>query len=379
MWEQTKNPTCTASGEETHYCSRCDEYETREVKPLGHNYTATVTPPSCTEKGYTTHTCSRCEDTYTDTYVDSLGHDFGEWVTLREATDLADGERLRSCKRCSAEEREPIPAKHTPYTVRFVDHDGSVLSEKVYQYGDEVETPPDPVRPPDREYFYTFAGWDKEITAVRGDAVYTATYGAASRLRRVSAAYENVNSGDPGNVCLLIPPEGEGAALGELVSVTVPAAYISGDVDGDGKISAKDYAMVKRAVIGSFKLTPAQFERADVNGNGRTDAGDYAMVKRHVLGTYVIRPLPPTVIAGSDYSGYTVAVVTDGAVSAVFDGPGAKSGVTIPAGGFAIAFSASALSSDAELAAALSVSSVTRVSASFADGVFTAEYIAQTP
>ena len=38
-----------------------------------HIYTDTVTSPTCTEKGYTTHTCA-CGESYTDTYVDALGH-----------------------------------------------------------------------------------------------------------------------------------------------------------------------------------------------------------------------------------------------------------------------------------------------------------------
>lgn len=38
-----------------------------------HIYTDTITAPTCTEKGYTTHTCA-CGESYTDTYVDALGH-----------------------------------------------------------------------------------------------------------------------------------------------------------------------------------------------------------------------------------------------------------------------------------------------------------------
>lgn len=41
-----------------------------------HIYTDTVTAPTCTEKGYTTHTCGACGESYTDTYVDALGHSF---------------------------------------------------------------------------------------------------------------------------------------------------------------------------------------------------------------------------------------------------------------------------------------------------------------
>ena len=72
-WTQTKAPTCTEAGVETHTCSRCDATETRTVAALGHDYDAVVTEPTYTEGGYTTHTCSRCGDSYTDSQTDALG------------------------------------------------------------------------------------------------------------------------------------------------------------------------------------------------------------------------------------------------------------------------------------------------------------------
>ncbi len=42
----------------------------------GHSYTAEVTEPTCTEQGYTTHTCTVCGDSYTDSFVEALGHSF---------------------------------------------------------------------------------------------------------------------------------------------------------------------------------------------------------------------------------------------------------------------------------------------------------------
>ena len=63
------------------------------------------------------------------------------------------------------------------YTVTFKDEDGSTLATgSGYHYGDTVHVPADPTKADDDTYTYTFAGWDKEITTVTGDAVYTATY-----------------------------------------------------------------------------------------------------------------------------------------------------------------------------------------------------------
>ena len=65
--------------------------------------------------------------------------------------------------------------------------------------------------------------------------------------------------------------------------------YIKGDVNGDGKITAMDYSLAKRAVIGSVILDETQKNAADVYKNNRIDVMDYSLLKRHVLGTYVIQ------------------------------------------------------------------------------------------
>ena len=44
-----------------------------------HSHSATVTAPTCTEKGYTTHTCA-CGDSYKDSYVNALGHNYKNGV-----------------------------------------------------------------------------------------------------------------------------------------------------------------------------------------------------------------------------------------------------------------------------------------------------------
>lgn len=80
-----------------------------------------------------------------------------------------------------------------------------------------------------------------------------------------------------------------------------PETYLVGDVNGDGKIDAVDYAMVKRIVLGTYKPSEEQLIRADVNGDGKVTALDYAMLKRMVLGSYT--PNPKTRIMPVKYSG----------------------------------------------------------------------------
>ena len=65
------------------------------------------------------------------------------------------------------------------FQVVFKNWDGSILSEKTYQYGDTVTAPEAPTRPEDDTYRYTFAGWDSPVIATCvSNATYTATYTA---------------------------------------------------------------------------------------------------------------------------------------------------------------------------------------------------------
>lgn len=132
--EWTETPaTCTQDGSKTRTCSLCHEVETQTIPALGHDYQSVVTAPTCTEQGYTTHTCSRCHDSYVNTYVDALGHDWntndctqqatcsrcnavrpagthvwGDWTVTKEATCTEDGSKTRSCTSCGHSETEVI-------------------------------------------------------------------------------------------------------------------------------------------------------------------------------------------------------------------------------------------------------------------------------
>lgn len=76
----------------------------------------------------------------------------------------------------------------------------------------------------------------------------------------------------------------EALMIGALLELT-PRDFLVGDVNNDGKIDFKDYAMVKRYLLGTYELTEEQLKRADVNGDGVVSSTDYALLKRKVLGT----------------------------------------------------------------------------------------------
>ncbi len=86
-------PTCTESGLTAGVkCSVCNEIFTaqREVEAIGHSYTSVVTDPTCTEQGYTTHSCNYCDDEYTDTYTQTISHNYvGGYCSVCNAPQVA--------------------------------------------------------------------------------------------------------------------------------------------------------------------------------------------------------------------------------------------------------------------------------------------------
>lgn len=73
-----------------------------------HDYVAVVTPPNCTEKGYTIYTCRNCGYSYRGNEVDELGHTWGEWKVIKEATTIETGIKERVCERCDDKETAVI-------------------------------------------------------------------------------------------------------------------------------------------------------------------------------------------------------------------------------------------------------------------------------
>lgn len=85
------------------------------------------------------------------------------------------------------------------YGVTFVDHDGTVLmAKKIYPFGTavaDIAKPADPTRAADGAYIYTFTGWTPAITAVSGDATYTATYSTENVIHVKSVSINEIKTG----------------------------------------------------------------------------------------------------------------------------------------------------------------------------------------
>lgn len=88
-------PTCTEDGFTTYTCTLCgDSYTDSPVSALGHDYVEAFTPATCTEPGVSTFTCSRCQKQYNTSGTPPLGHDY--------QPAPSEGKRVYICTRCNA-------------------------------------------------------------------------------------------------------------------------------------------------------------------------------------------------------------------------------------------------------------------------------------
>lgn len=114
--------TCTTDGsyDEVVRCTEDNEIISTEhhvIPATGHKFVDTVVAPTCTAQGYTLHKCSVCGEETKDTYTDALGHEYGEWVIDKPATEDTEGSKHRDCIRGDDTQTEVIPQLthvHTP-------------------------------------------------------------------------------------------------------------------------------------------------------------------------------------------------------------------------------------------------------------------------
>ena len=65
-----------------------------------------------------------------------------------------------------------------------------------------------------------------------------------------------------------------------------------GDLNGDRKVNANDYMLLKRFVLDTYSPPVIDYKVWDINADGHINSIDYMLLKRVVLGTYKL-PDPP--------------------------------------------------------------------------------------
>ncbi len=71
-----------------------------------HEFETEIVEVSCTSDGYKLNICKLCGHEEKSETVLKLGHNFGEWVVVKEASEVSDGLKQRTCSRCSYVEND---------------------------------------------------------------------------------------------------------------------------------------------------------------------------------------------------------------------------------------------------------------------------------
>ena len=221
------------------------------------------------------------------------------------------------------------------YIVVFQNWDGTELSKKTYHYGEKVTVPPAPTRPNDSKYSYTFTGWNPAVVKCAGNATYTAVYSAKSLVPSTITSSQHTVSG--GTISKIGIGTTAGTLLGNLVEGSYAKVYqenqevaksaligtgmtvkimdgntvkatativVTGDTNGDGKLSITDMLATKAHLLKKSSLSGASGQAADTNGDGGVSITDFIQMKAHILGKSKVEPKSTvTVVQTSAVSG----------------------------------------------------------------------------
>ena len=105
-WKELKAATCTEAGTEERTCKRdASHKETRKIAALGHQEKEVAEiPATCTEPGRSAGTeCAVCGEVLSgESELPALGHDYGDWITVKEPTYTEEGTEEQVCSRDSS-------------------------------------------------------------------------------------------------------------------------------------------------------------------------------------------------------------------------------------------------------------------------------------
>ena len=115
QFEVTVNPGCETKGKQVAKCTECGEItDTQDIDPLGHDFGSwtTIKEATCKEEGSESRKCARCGKEETNSIPVTDNHKWGNFKVDVSAGCTTDGEGHYICTVCGAEgEHETIPAK----------------------------------------------------------------------------------------------------------------------------------------------------------------------------------------------------------------------------------------------------------------------------
>lgn len=257
---------------------------------------------TCIETGILRRTCIDC-GAETDEYLPAL-HAVGDCYTLvseTEATCTTDGSKVLQCTICDNKKTVSVTAFHNDDSYLAYESTGDA-NHAVYCTVCEEKL--DVVA---HDFFEKNTATCTEAGEMRNVCVDCDTYvileetsARGHALVESSKAPTCTEEGYTGTVCkncdysetAIVEAKGHSYEDGECtVCGEIDPEYggsediTVGDLDGDGKVNAKDANLLKRIVSGSLTPTDIQRKTGDINGDGTLNAIDANLITRVAAGT----------------------------------------------------------------------------------------------
>jgi len=246
------------------------------------------------------------------------GYQFVGWYT-------DDGTKITASSITPAHSLTLTARYSREYSYTFYDYDGkTVLAAGKLTEGQPIPRPADPSRASTATAYYTFNSWKgytPGMTMGTADVAFTAVYDehpitelkemtATGSYRLVDGYLRVIPAGTTAEEILatLVPRDyiaihsGGKAVTGAVgTGMTVDFApdgtvkqtaviVVTGDVNGDGKITLTDMVQIRAHLLGRSTLTGASLEAADLDGNGQITLTDFVQCLSAVLGRSTVKP-----------------------------------------------------------------------------------------
>ena len=129
-----------------------------------------------------------------------------------------------------------------------------------------------------KEVSYEYDGDGKISCSSSNTSVAKCSVNATKRIISITSVANNTSSAS------IIVRASSGANYASTTSsIDVMISMIKGDVNGDGKVNAIDYILIRKHILSSPKLTGDKLTRADVNSDNKVDSKDYIIVRKIII------------------------------------------------------------------------------------------------
>ena len=246
------------------------------------------------------------------------GYIFIGWFTAAEGGTQVDSATIMTA------DPQTVYAHYEPaLTFTFVNYDGAAIYGGELRSGEIIPAPSNiPTRPADESHYYVFIGWEgysdgmtitenitfaaiyeeKAIVAlpemdsssfvIRDDflrAIPLGTTTAALVADLVPEEYITIHAGtatatDIAGTGMVVEYK-----IGEEVKQTL-TVVVTGDVNGDGKITITDLVQINSHLLKKNELSGANGAAADVNGDGKITITDLVQINSHLLKRASVTP-----------------------------------------------------------------------------------------